>query len=157
MKKFTLEIKWAVIFSLMTILWLTFEKLMGWHDELIAQHASYTNYYAIPSILVYYFALREKRSQLGGSITWLQGFVAGLYISLFVAALSPLAIYISLGYISPDYLTNAIAYGIAENKGSAEELNAYFNLKSYIIQGVIGSMFMGALTAAVIAFVVKKK
>ena len=41
MKKYSLEIKWGVIFAISTLVWIYFEKAMGWHDELIAQQAQH--------------------------------------------------------------------------------------------------------------------
>ena len=35
MKKFIIEAKWAIIFSIALILWMYFEKSMSWHDEKI--------------------------------------------------------------------------------------------------------------------------
>jgi hypothetical protein len=63
MKKRLIEIKWGLIFVIMMLLWMYFEKSMGWHDENIAEHATYTNLVAIPSIIVYVLALLEKRKK----------------------------------------------------------------------------------------------
>lgn len=62
MKKYRIELKWAFIFTVLALLWMVFEKAMGWHDELIAQHATYTNFFSIVAILVYVFALIDKRN-----------------------------------------------------------------------------------------------
>ncbi len=51
MKKRLIEIKWGLIFVIMMLLWMYFEKAMGWHDEYIADHATYPNFVAIPSII----------------------------------------------------------------------------------------------------------
>ena len=61
MSKFRIEIKWAIIFALATLLWMAFEKSMGWHDVLIEKHAIYTNFFAIIAIAVYVLALLDKR------------------------------------------------------------------------------------------------
>ena len=61
MKNIKIELKWAFIFILTMLLWMLFEKSMGWHDEKIADHATYTNFFAIPAILVYVFALLDKK------------------------------------------------------------------------------------------------
>ncbi len=50
-----------------------------------------TNFFAIIAIAVYVFALLDKRKRdFGGRMTWIQGFVSGVIISIIVALLSPL-------------------------------------------------------------------
>ena len=61
MKKFQLEIKWAILFSLLTLLWTIGEKISGLHDIHLDKHVFYTNFFAIPAILVYVFALIDKK------------------------------------------------------------------------------------------------
>ncbi len=61
MKKFSIELKWSFIFIFMSLVWMLLERLTGLHDENIDQHAIYTNLIAIPAILIYYFAIKEKR------------------------------------------------------------------------------------------------
>ena len=61
MKSKLIEIKWAIIFTIIALLWMMFEKSMGWHDALIAKHALYTNWFGLIAILVYIVALLDKR------------------------------------------------------------------------------------------------
>ena len=112
MKNFKTEIKWAIIFALIGLLWMFFEKAMGWHGENIADHPKYTMLFMIPAILVYVLALRDKKKSLGGQMTWKQGFISGLVIGGIVALLTPLTTYITHAFITPDYFENAIAYGV---------------------------------------------
>ncbi|MFN7327183.1 MAG: hypothetical protein ACK5SQ_11430, partial [Chitinophagales bacterium] len=60
MEKFAVEIRWALVFGAMSLLWMMLEKMAGLHDQHIAKHAIYTNLVAIPAIAVYVFALRDK-------------------------------------------------------------------------------------------------
>ena len=61
MKNLKTEIKWAIIFTLMTICWMLVEKLTGLHSTHIGKHMVYTKLYAIPSVLVYVLALLDKK------------------------------------------------------------------------------------------------
>ena len=45
-----IEIKWALIFSVMGLLWMLLEKLSGLHGKYIDYHQYLTNLFAIPAI-----------------------------------------------------------------------------------------------------------
>lgn len=158
MKKYLIEIKWGFIFSVIMLAWMYFEKLMGWHDVHIDKHVYFTNLFAIPAVILYFFALLDKRKNYyEGKMSWLQGFVSGVLIGLVVAVLSPLIQFISLEYISPEYLDNAARYAVEANKLETTEAKEYYTLGNYILQGVIGALAMGAITAGVIAIFIRKK
>lgn len=159
MKAIKIEIKWALIFVVMMLAWMLMEKLMGYHDEKIAQHAVITNLVAIPAILIYILALRDKRKvDYNGSMTYLQGFVSGLIITAFVTLLSPLTQYITSAYITPDYFQNVIAYSVAEGYYSQIDAEAFFNMENYMIMTVVMTPIMGVVTSAIAAlFFIGKK
>lgn len=158
MKNIKIEIKWAFIFALMSLVWMAIEKAAGLHDAHIDKHAIYTNLIAIPAIAVYVFALLDKRKNyFHGKMTYMQGFISGLIITLFVTILSPLTQYITSTFITPDYFQNAIAYGISSGKTTPEAAEEYFNLENYIVQGLIGAPVMGVLTTAIVAIFTRKK
>lgn len=158
MDKITIEIKWGVIFTLLALLWMVFEKAMGWHDLYIDKHAIYTNFFGIIAVLVYFLAIREKkRNFYNGEMTWRQGFVAGLILTIVVTVLAPLSQFITSTYITPDYFNNVIAYSVETKVMNQEQAEAYFNLKSYIIQATFGALVMGVVTAAAIAWILKTK
>ena len=158
MKKFATEIKWGVIFTIATLLWMVLEKALGWHDENIDKHAIFTNFFAIIAITLFILALLEKRNKdLGGKMTWFQGVASGMVISVIVAILSPLSQYITHEFISPDFFKNMITYAV-ENKGmSQENAQTFFSFKSYLIQSAFGALGMGTVTSAIVALFVRKK
>ncbi|MCR9017024.1 DUF4199 domain-containing protein [Aquiflexum gelatinilyticum] len=158
MKNIKIEIKWAIIFAIMSLLWMLLEKAVGLHDAHIDKHVIYTNFIAIPAIAVYVFGLMDKRKNFyHGKMTYLQGFISGLIITVFVTVLSPLTQYITSTFITPDYFQNAIAYGVSSGKTTQEAAEAYFNLESYIIQGLIGAPIMGLVTTAIVSIFIMKK
>lgn len=157
MKKYELEIKWGIIFTITALLWMVVEKLAGWHDAGIANHAIYTNIFAVIAIALYVFALRAKRRQLGNQMTWKEGFIAGAIISVVVAVLSPLSQLITHYLISPSYFSNAIKYAVESGNTTQEEAEAFFNLNSYMMQASIGALMMGLITAAIVAFFVRNR
>lgn len=157
MKTIKTEIKWGIIFTLTALLWMVLEKALGWHDEQIAKHAIYTNLFAIPAIVIFVFALKEKQDKdYNGHMTWVQGFVAGVVISLFVALLTPLSQYLTHSFITPDYFSNAIEHAVSQGQDRGQ-MEAYFNLNSYLFQSALGAVIMGVVTSAIVALFLKKK
>ena len=158
MNKFKLEIKWALFFTIMSLLWMLLERLLGLHDEHIEKHAIYTNFIAIPSILIYVFALLDKRkNHYHGTLTYKQGFICGLIITFIVTLLVPLSQYITSTIITPNYFSNVINYAIENELMSKDDALISFNLKNYIIQGLIGAPIMGILTTSIVAIFTRKK
>lgn len=158
MKKFGIEIKWGIIFSIILLLWMQMEKMLGWHDELIEKHAIYTNFFAVVAVIVYVVALLDKRKNYyHGKMTWLQGFLSGLLIAVVVAILSPLTQYITSTIITPEYFPNVIEASVGSGKMTQEQAENYFSLRNYMIQSAVGAIIMGAVTSAIVAIFVRKK
>ncbi|MBU1369792.1 MAG: DUF4199 domain-containing protein [Bacteroidetes bacterium] len=159
MKSIKTEIKWALIFVIMSLLWMWLEKLSGLHSTHLDMHLYLTNLFAIPAILVYVLALREKkRKDYQGQMTYLQGLFSGLIITAIVALFSPLTQWIISTIITPEYFPNVIAYSLETGyHESLEAAEAQFNLQNYIKQSVIGALVMGVITSAVVAIFVRTK
>ncbi|WP_339647457.1 DUF4199 domain-containing protein [uncultured Salegentibacter sp.] len=158
MKNYQIEIKWGVIFFAASLLWMYFEKLMGWHDVLIAKHAIYTNFFGLIAIAIYFFAIHHKRKNFfRGKMSWRQGFVSGVILSIVIALLSPIGQLITHYLISPEYFENAIESSVERNAMKQEDAEAYFNLSSYIVQSIAGALMMGVVTSAIVALVLRKK
>lgn len=157
MAKYKIEVKWAVIFVIMSLLWMVLEKLTGLHDKHIDKQMIYTNFIAIPAIAVYVFALLDKRKTFfSGQMTYKQGFISGLIITLIVTILSPLTQIITSKIITPDFFSNAIHYSVSTGYYTQEAAEKFFNLKNYIIQGLIGAPIMGIITTAIVAIFTRK-
>ncbi len=134
------------------------EKSLGWHDEFIADHAVYTNFFAIIAIAVYVLAFSDKKKNFyNGTMSYKEGFMSGVVITLIVTVFSPLTQYITSEFITPDYFTNVINYSVESGEATREEAEAYFNLKSYIIQATVGALILGLVTSAIVAIFFKSK
>lgn len=156
MKKYSIELKWALAFAGMSLIWMALERMVGLHDTHIDKHAVYTNFIAIPAITIYVLALLDKRKNFyGGKMSYMEGFVSGMIVTLIVTILSPLTQIITSLIITPYYFENAIQYAVSNEKSTLAAAEDYFNLKSYIIQGLIGAPIMGLITTAVVAFFTK--
>ncbi len=91
MKNIEIEIKWAIIFSVVGLLWMVLEKLTGLHGKYIDYHLYLTNLFAIPAIIVMVMALKDKKKNFyNGQMSYKQGLISGTILSIIIAVLSPL-------------------------------------------------------------------
>lgn len=158
MKKFRIEIKWALIFTAAILVWMLGERLAGLHDRYIEKHAFYTNFFALVAIGIYLLALYDKRKNyFHGFMSWKQGFVSGVILTMIIAVLTPLVQVISSLWISPDYFTNMIDYSVTTGEYSQEEAIAYFSLTNYIIQSTLFALVSGMITSAIAALIIRKR
>jgi hypothetical protein len=159
MKNLKIEIKWAIIFSVIGLLWMLLEKLVGLHSTHIDKHMYLTNLFAIPAIIVMVLALKDKKKDFyAGQMNYKQGLISGTILSVFIALLSPLTQWITSTIITPEYFPNVIAYSVETGYyKSIEEAEAYFNLKNYIVQSTIGALLMGIITTAIAMIFIRSK
>ena len=156
MGKFKTEIKWGIIFVLTTLIWNFLEKSLGFHGENIAQHAVVSNFFMIPAFFIYVLGIREKREKdLGGTMTFKQGFIAGMIITLVVTVFTPLTQYLVSTVITPDYFQNMIDYSVEIETYTQEEAENVFNLQSYMVQSTLLAPAIGAVTSLLVALFMK--
>ena len=105
------------------------------------------------------FALKDKKKNYyNGRISYQQGLIAGVFISVFIALLSPLSQWITSYVITPEYFTNAIKRSVELGYyPTREEAEANFNFQNYVIQGVVGALVMGILTTAIAMLFIRTK
>jgi hypothetical protein len=159
MKTISIEIKWALIFSAVTLLWMTGEKVAGLHDKYIDYHVYLTNLFAIPAIIMMVLALREKKKQVyNGKMTYGQGLISGIIISAIIALLAPLTQWITSYVITPEYFPNVIKRSVELGYyKTKEEAAANFNYTNYAIQSSIGALIMGIATTAIAMIFIRSK
>lgn len=159
MKKLKIEIKWAILFSIMTLLWMVLEKLSGLHSNYIDYHLYLTNLFAIPAIWFMVMALQEKKKvYYGGQMSYKQGLISGIILSVIIALLSPLTQWIISYVISPEYFPNVIKRSVEIGYfKSTAEAEANFNYSNYAKQGAIGALMMGIVTTAIAMIFIRSK
>lgn len=151
MKSFKIEIKWAIIFSIVSLLWMVLEKFSGLHDKYIDYHLYLTNLFAIPAIIVMVMALKDKKKNFyNGQISYKQGLISGIILSAIIAILSPITQLITTYVITPEYFPNVIKRSVELGYYmSTAEAEANFNYQNYAIQGFIGAFVMGIVTTSI--------
>jgi hypothetical protein len=159
MKNIKIELKWAVIFSMAGLLWMVLEKLFGLHGKYIDYHLYLTNLFAIPAIWMMVLALTDKKKNFyGGQISYKQGLISGVILSVFIAVLSPFSQWVTSFVITPEYFPNVIKRSVElGHYKTTADAEAYFNYKNYAIQGVFGAFVMGILTTAIAMIFIRTK
>ena len=159
MEKIKIEIKWAIIFSIVGLLWMLLEKLSGLHSTYLDYHLYLTNLFAIPAIIMMVMALKDKKKNFyNGQMTYKQGLISGIILSVFIAVLSPLTQWLTTYVITPEYFPNVIKRSVEIGYyKTTEEAQANFNYKNYAIQGAIGALIMGVVTTAIAMIFIRSK
>lgn len=151
------EIKYALIFVIISFLWNCLEFLTGLQSYYINLHPYFvTPFFIILTILIYYFAIQEKRKSLDGKITFGKAFVTGLIISIFIFILNPLFLYIFTNFINQDFFNSFINHEVSSGKSTAKEAAEYFNLQNFLIRGSIYRLIMGITATLFISIFIKK-
>lgn len=159
MKKYQIEIKWALLFSVMGLVWMLLEKVSGLHDRYLDYQLYLTNIFAIPAIWLFVLAFKDKKNNFyNGRIRYLQGVKTGLIMTVLIAMLSPLTQWVTSEIITPNYFANVIVrsveLGYYPDTAAAE---AQFNYPSFAKQGVIGALIMGVITTLIVMIFVRTK
>ncbi|QAA83031.1 DUF4199 domain-containing protein [Aequorivita sp. H23M31] len=158
MKKIYIEIKWAVIFSIALLCWILLEKTMGWQDESIQNFWWLTLLFTPFAILFYLLALREKRRRVyDRKMTWSQGFISGLIISVFVALLSPITQYIAYNFFTPEIFNTVAESSVTNDLMERSKMNDVLHINNYRWQSAFGLFGFGIVISVIAAFFVRKK
>lgn len=154
---FLAELKWGGIFALMMFLWTCLEFTVGLHTSHKDLHPYLSMLVVFPSVALYVVALRDIRKQMGNLLPWLMAIRSGFVIGLVVAVLTPVYMYVFFTYINPHFFEDFAQFALeAGHYRTIEQARGYFNLSSYIWQGVTGAPSMGLVTGAVLGFFLKK-
>lgn len=84
-------------------------------------------------------------------------FFSGMMITGVVFLLSPVTLWISVNFISPNFFSNMIKYVSKNAIMTKESATQYFNFRNYVIQSGLAAFVMGTLTSAIVAYFLKKK
>ena len=118
-----------------------------------------TNLFAIPAILVYVLALRDKKKNFySETISYKQGLISGIILLVIIALISPATQWITTYIITPEYFPNVIKYSLETGYyQTIQEAEAFFNYKNYVIQGAISALLLGIVTTLVVMIFIRTK
>jgi hypothetical protein len=158
MKKFAIEIKWALISILLFLAWMTLEKEMGYHDINIKWQPVFNLLYIFPMFIVYLLALLEKKNKYyHNQMNWKQGMIAAVVISFIFVFFSPITQFIIHEIISPNFLKNSIDFTVSQKKLTLTEAKEYTTLTSSIWKNISDGLSFGVVIGAIVAYLIQSK
>jgi len=157
MKNIKTEVKWAVVYVIMTMVWSLLGKVLGFHDSRIDQGIIFNTLIIIPSVILYVLSMREKKLKYyHGHISYRQSFMSGLILTVFVTVLGPVYPFFT-NIISPNLFEDSIRFVVTSNQMSEADAVKQFTLSSFVVQGIFGSIIFGVVYSAVISIFLKSK
>jgi hypothetical protein len=153
LKKIHVELKWAINFGIAFLLWIIIEKSSGLHDRRITDYTLYTNVFILITVCIYFVALLDKKKNVyQGNMSQSQGFISGILLTLFIGLLTPFLLRISLQYISPSFFNSMKSFMVSSKKMTAEQVNLYYNYRSFLLQTLFLNFSLGILSSAIFSF-----
>ena len=150
MENFRIEMRYAVLISLLMLLWLSLEYMIGIQDKFI-QWQPYVNllsFVVLPSICIR-LALRDKLDQDDKKSAFKDIFLVGFLVSFFAAVLSIIVQLVFFKLINPDFFDAMIEYQTGMGKLHHEEAHLYFNLAATIIRAGFLTLLLGTIASAI--------
>ncbi len=155
-RHFKIELKWAIIYTIMFLVWTLLEKTLGWHEGDIANKQWLTLFFIPFAIAMYWLAMKETRRRVYKRvITWRQCFMSGVLMAIFVALLSPIAVYIIQNFITPENFETVANHSVTNNLLKIEQANNLLNIDNYRWQTAIGAFVIGVITSFISASILK--
>lgn len=152
------ELRWAVIITILSLLWNAFEYEMGWHDNGIASHKYYTFLFLIILTLCYYlFYLDKRANRYKKRFKFRHGFYSGLSLTILVALFSIPAQLLVHKLITPDYIDHAKDYAVQSGEMSSQQANNRFNITNFVLFFPIVYMIYGVVASFVLSLLLRKK
>lgn len=158
MKKFAIELKWALLSVFNFLAWMTLEKQLGYHTDKIKWQPLFNVLFVLPTFVLYYLGVSEKKKKYyNGTMNWKQGIVSCIVISFIIVVLSPISQFILHEFISPNLLKNTINYAVSSKKLTLAEAQEYTTLTSSIWKNISDSLSFGVVIGALIAYLLQTK
>uniref|UniRef100_UPI00404980E0 DUF4199 domain-containing protein n=2 Tax=Flavobacterium sp. TaxID=239 RepID=UPI00404980E0 len=158
MKQFSIEFRWAFTYLLAQTLWIMLEKTLGFHQEKIQYQPVFSMLFIFVLILIYTLAIREKKAKVyQGNMTWREGFVSGLMLTLIMALFTTMTEYTKHNVISPYFLDNMKALILKEGKMSVENANEFFSFSNTLSQSIFYVISVGVVITSIVSLIVRSK
>jgi hypothetical protein len=152
---FNLAAKWAVIYAITSIV-ITY--IFQFLDiDLTTSPLRFLSYVALIAFLL--LTQKEYKDQLGGFLTFGEGFMSGFMYSVIAGVLGAIFAYIYFTFLSPqvwEHVISATKDKMAENKDlSSDQIDAAMNFtaKYGVILGSVGALIVTPIIGAIISLI----
>lgn len=153
MNKYSVEIKWSLIFGVLYLLWMIVEKTLGFHSVKAVQEPLFNLLFIPISFIIYFLALKEKKKVVfNNSIEWKEGFASGIVLTFLATVISTTVVYFTFSFISSTFFETAIS--ISKNKEVAQ---FNFNLPVFVKNNIFDKLSFGVVFTAIISYIIKSK
>lgn len=153
MDKYKIEIKWCFIFTITYLVWLFFERFLGFHSEKALQEPIFNLLFVLIFFVLFLLALRNKKREVfKNEVTWKESFASGLVLTLLVAVTSTFVMIIVFTYVSPNFFETAVS--LSKNKEIAE---TNYNLPVFIKNNIFDKLSFGVVFTTIISYFIKTK
>jgi hypothetical protein len=148
-----ISVKWALIYVVTSIVITYTFQFLNMDQTSAIRYLAY-----IPFIAFLLLAQREYKQQLGGFMTFGQGFMTGFIYSVIAGVILAVFIYLYLGILSPQVLEQSLAaqHDKYVQSGLSEDQIAKANeigLKYGAIFGAVAVLIMTPIVGAIIALI----
>lgn len=155
MRGMTNDLRWGLVLSLASFLWVCLEYALGLHTTRIELHPTLTNLFAPIPIVILTLAIRDHRSE-DGELGWAEGLRSGMTVSAVTAALGAPTMWLFIRYVNPNYFSAMIAHA-ARHGHDDEATRSSFTLGGYAVQASVGPLVMGLITSLIVVAVLRFK
>jgi len=151
------EIKFAFLYVIASFIWSCLEYLTGLESTHINLHPYFvTPFYVLLTAVIYVLAIREKRANHGGSISFSKALVTGIILSVFILALNPISFYVFNRFINPNFFKDFGEYKVRTGNMTKDAAEAYYNFYNLLIRGSIYRLVMGIVATLLTSWLIKK-
>lgn len=153
MNKYAIEIKWTAIFSIVYLIWMIFEKMLGYHSEKALQEPIFNLLFIPISVVLFYLAIKNKKKTIfNNEMEWKQGFASGIVLTLLLAITTTVVVMFTFNIISPNYFETAI-----EASKNKEVAQFNYNFPVFIKNNIFDKLSFGVVFSAIMSYLLKTK
>lgn len=157
------SIKWALMGSMASLLWLVIEYVVGLHDQYIDYYPIATNFSFIVPIYTYMRTVEDAKL-LHSNLDFKKAFTQCLFGVIVYTLLAPVVMFVFLKYVNPEFFPHFIQHATAnaDKMGFTKE-RAYqsamhiYNFPFYMLQNILIVFCSGLIIGAIVSYVQTKK
>jgi hypothetical protein len=145
-------LKWGGIYALLMMIWPLLESILGFHNSWLEYHVLFTSVKYLPALLIFYRSLTAARHRQGKNpFPYSKAFVAGLRTTACASVLTPIAMAVSLQFLTPHFLSTMETFMVQEQWMTVEAAANYFKFSTYLIQWSVATPAVGLMLTAITA------